>query len=540
MCKRSPQRLWFLGAAVAAVLALGGAGGGLSPAGTAGAVEPAALATYHYNDARTGGDPQEHVLTAAAVRQRSLRRLWTAGVEGDLYASPLVIPGVAVRGRPTTVVYAATEHDAVYAFDAATGARLWGPVSLGTPVPRASLPCGNIDPVGITGTPVVDRASGTLFAVAQTITDGGRTRAYRIAALSLDAGTMRPGWPVTIEPPPAGSVRFDAGPQQQRGALTFLHGVVYVPFGGYWGDCGDYHGWVVAVPVSSPARQEAYATPTTRMGGIWAPGGMAADGEGRLYAGTGNSDSRGRVDFGEAVLRLETAPALRFSGLARDYFMPSNYVPLNDTDTDLGSVTPIVLPDQPDTATPHLVFTAGKQGVAYLINRDNMGGVAKGDGVGGEGVYSRCVFGDCRSGGGRVFSAGAYWDGGPAGRFVYLPGVGRGAQPQPCRGSGGVVALRLGASAQSRRATLDVAWCSPSMGDPGAPVVTGTGGAAVVWVIDTAAGVLHAFDARTGAALYSSGSGDSPGATHRFVTPAVFDGRVYVGAARAVVAYGLK
>ncbi|HEV2439814.1 MAG TPA: PQQ-binding-like beta-propeller repeat protein [bacterium] len=539
MPKRSRSAGWFLVPVLAAALGFGAWDGGAGAA-PAGAPDASGIQTFHHDLARTGWDPNEHILTPEAVRSRSLRRLWTAPVEGDVYASPLVVPGVTVRGQARTVVYIATEHDAVYAFDAESGARVWGPVSVGTPVPRSSLPCGNIDPAGITGTPVADRASGTLFAVAQTTPDGGRTRSYRIAALSLDTGAVRSGWPVTIDPPASNGLRFDARPQQQRGALTFLRGVVYVPFGGYWGDCGDYHGWVVAVPVASPGRQEAYATPTSRMGGIWAHGGIAADADGRLYAGTGNSDSGGRVDFGEAVLRLESSPSLRFSGSTRDYFMPSNYVSLNDTDTDLGSLTPIVLPDQPGTATPHLVFAAGKQGVVYLVNRDNMGGVAKGNGVSGEGVYSRCVFGDCRRGGGRIFSAGAYWDGGGAGRFVYLPGTGGGAQPEPCRGSGGVVALRLGVSAQSHASTLDVAWCSPGMRDAGAPAVTGGGANGIVWVIDTGAGALHAFEARGGAPLYASGNGDGPGATHRFITPAVFDGRVYVGAAHALVAYGLK
>jgi hypothetical protein len=537
MLKRSRPGLRFLVAAAAAALFTGTGFGGTAPAAP-GQAGTAGLETFHYDNARTGWNPGEHVLTASAVRSRSLRRLWSAPVEGEIYASPLAVPGVLVRGQPRTLVYVATEHDDVYAFDAESGGRVWGPVSLGTPVPRSSLPCGNIDPVGITSTPAADRASGTLFAVAQTSADGGRTRSYRIAALSLDAGTVRPGWPVTIDPPPSNGLKFDPRPQQQRAALTFLRGVVYVPFGGYWGDCGDYHGWVVGVPVAAPGKQQSYATPTGRMGGIWAPGGIAADGAGRLYAGTGNSDSNGRVDYGEAVLRLETSPALHFSGSPRDFFMPSNYVSLNDTDTDLGSFTPIVLPDQPGTATPRLVFTAGKQGVGYLINRDDMGGVAKPNGAAGEGVYSRCIFGgECRGGGGRIFSAGAYWDGGPAGRFVYVPGTGRAAQPEPCHGTGGIAALRLGVSAASHASVLDVAWCSPTMGDAGAPVVTGSGASAVVWVVDASSGTLHAFEARTGATLYTS---DPLGATHRFITPAVLDGRVYIGAARELVAYGLK
>jgi hypothetical protein len=375
---------------------------------------------------------------------------------------------------------------------------------------------------------------------AQTTPDGGRTRFYRVAALDLGTGAEHPGWPVTIAPPASNGFRFDSAAQQERAALSLVHGIVYVAFGGYWGDCGEYHGWVVAVPVAAPAKQEAYATPTRRMGGIWAHGGMSADGEGRLYAGTGNSDSGGRVDFGEAVLRLETAPSLRFSATGHDFFMPSNFASLNDTDSDLGSFTPMVLPDQPGTSTPHLLFTAGKQGVAYLINRDDMGGVAKGDGKNGEGVFSRCVFGPCGRGGFSVFSAGAYWDGGAAGRFVYVPGTGRSAQPAPCRNSGGIVALRLGVGAQSHASTVDVAWCSPARRDAGAPAVTGSASTGVVWVIDTAEGTLHAIDARTGASVLGGESGEAIGATHRFITPAVFGGRVYIGAARDVTAYGLR
>lgn len=540
MPKRSPSPSWLLGPVMAAALATGFPAAPLSRPAAAAAGTRAGVVTFHYDEARIGWDPAERVLTPQALRSGSFRRLWEAPVEGDVYASVLVVPRVAVRGAPKTLVYVATEHNAVYAFDAASGAPIWGPVSIGTPVPRSSLPCGNIDPVGITSTPVAVPSSGVLFVLAQTTSDGGRTRSYRVAALDLANGSVHAGWPVTIDPPASNGIKFDAGVQQQRGALTFLHGVVYVPFGGYYGDCGDYHGWIVAVPVASPQKQESYATPTTRMGGIWAHGGMSADGEGRLYAGTGNSATAGRIDFGQAVLRLETSPSLRFSATSRDYFIPSNYVALNDTDSDLGSGTPMVLPDQPATSTPHLIFAAGKQGVGYLINRDDMGGVGKGNGVAGEGVFSRCVFGSCGRAGFSVFSAPAYWDGGDAGRFVYVPGPGMGAQPAPCRGSGGVVALRLGVAAQSHASTVDVAWCSPSMRDAGAPAVTGTGSNGIVWVIDTAAGALHALDARTGASLLGSANGEPIGGTHRFVTPAVFDGRVYIGTARGIVAYGLK
>jgi hypothetical protein len=340
-------------------------------------------------------------------------------VEGEIYAEPLVVPGLAMFGRVRTVVYTATNRDAVYALDAADGHPLWGPVSLGQPVPRSALSCGGIDPVGVTGTPVLDRGAGTLYVVGLTTPDGGRTKTYTIAALDVKSGAMRPGWPVQIEPPRSAGVRFEPAAQQQRGALLLSHGVVYVPFGGYRGGCGASHRWVVAVPTASPRAQEAFATPTHRMGGIWTAGGIAADSRGDLYVATGNSDSTAAVDVGDSVIRLRPFPALGFSGTPRDYFTPNNFVALNAAGEDLGSSVPLVLPDRPTGSTPRLLFIEGKQGVAYLLNRDNLGGVGAGNGVTGEGVFSRCVFGTCEGDAPQTFSAPAYWDGGSGGAYAY-------------------------------------------------------------------------------------------------------------------------
>ncbi|HLJ59698.1 MAG TPA: hypothetical protein VKZ50_08200 [bacterium] len=490
--------------------------------------------TFHGDFARTGWNAAERTLTPDTVRGGRFGKLWTSSTDGEIYAEPLVVSGVVVAGAvPRTLVYVVTERDLVYAFDAAAGKVAWGPVSLGAPVSRASLPCGNIDPVGITSTPVIDRAASTLYVVGLTTPDGGQTKVYKAAALDLATGRMRPGWPATIAPPPSGGRRFDPGTQQQRGALALVRGVVYVPFGGYWGDCAQYHGWVVGVPAGDPAHQQSYAVPTGRMGAIWAAGGIAVDASGRLYASTGNSDSEGPVDFGNAVIRLETQPALRFSGAAQDYFVPSNFVALNDRDTDLGSTAPLLLPPQPGPV-PHLVFIAGKQGVAYLINADNMGGVSKGNGISGEAVYSRCVFGSCQGGGPQVFSSAAYWDAGVGGRFVLVPG--RGSQPSPCRGTGGVAALKLGAAPG-----FDVAWCSGSMRNAGAPAVSSAGAdGGLVWVVDSGEGVLHALNGLTGAEVYASSGADALSGAHQFITPAVAGGRVYVGAGHTVVAYGLR
>lgn len=525
-------RLWVLALVCLALsLAAGGAAAPQAPAG----VE---VLLFHGDAARTGWNAQESVLTPEAVGSGAFGSLWTSRIEGEIYAEPLVARDVPAGGGTRTVVYAVTNRDLVYAFDAAAGGRVWGPVSLGSPVGRASLLCGNVDPVGITSTPVIDRASSTLYAVGLTTPDRGRTKVYKMAALDLATGAMRPGWPVVIDPPPASGLRFDAAVQQQRGALILVHGIVYVPFGGYFGDCGGYHGWVVGVPVAAPSQQQAFATPTRRMGGIWAAGGIAADGAGNLYAATGNSDSGGRVDLGNSVIRLTTSPTLSFSGRPGDFFIPSNFVELNETDTDLGSATPLVLPPQPGSATPDLLFIAGKQGVGYLVNRAGMGGASRGDGVEGEGVYSRCVFGTCRNGRPEVFSASAYWDGGEGARLVLVPG--RGSQPAPCRGSGGVVALRLQTAPGTGAQTFGVEWCSPSMRDPGAPAVSGSGRGGVVWVVDTGSGTLYALRASTGEKVYESGPEAAAGGFHRFVTPAIANGRVYLGATHAVTAFGLR
>lgn len=536
---RSPRRaLEGVGSAVVLLTLISGLL--CSPsAATAPTDQGVAVLTFRGDAARTGWNSAERRLTLEAVRTRGVGRLWTASVEGEIYAEPLVVPGVVVHGVPRTLVFIVTEQNRVFALDADTGARVWGPVSLGPPVPRDTLPCGDIDPVGITGTPVIDRAASTLYAAGLTTADGGRTKFYILGAIDLATGALRPGWPVVITPPASSGLHFDPQIQEQRAALTLLHGVVYVPFSGYFGDCGEYHGWVVGIPIASPHRQQAFATPTHRMGGIWAAGGIAADAAGNLYAATGNSDSSGPVDLSNSVIRLSTTPTLTFSGAARDYFTPSNFVGLNETDTDLGSSAPLVLPDLPGAAPQRLAFIAGKQGVGYLINRDNMGGVGKGNGVTGEGVFSRCLFGDCQGFGRASFSASAYWDSGSAGRLILVPG--RGTQPAPCGGSGGVVALRLVVAPGTGAPTFDVAWCSPSMQDPGAPTISSTGTAGgLVWVVDASAGLLYALDAATGAAVYVSAGPDAPGRMHRFITPTVAGGRVYIGAAQTVTAYGLR
>ncbi len=246
---------------------------------------------------------------------------WAAEVDGEIYAEPLVVSGVAVLGRVRTVVYVVTGRDVIYAFDAANGGRLWGPVSLGSPVTRASYPCAAVDPVGITSTPVLDREAGTLYVVGLTASLGGHAATYLITALDIKSGTVRPGWPVPISPPPSSGSTFDGMAEQQRGALLLMGGVVYVPFGGNDGGCGDAHDWIVAVRASAPRGQQSIVIPGRQPRGIGESGGIAADPGGNLYAAAGAGGAGPAA--GNSVIRLTTSPTLGFSGAARDVFTPS-------------------------------------------------------------------------------------------------------------------------------------------------------------------------------------------------------------------------
>jgi outer membrane protein assembly factor BamB len=222
---------------------------------------------------------------------------------------------------------------------------------LGTPVDGGSLPCGDINPSGITGTPVADASSNTLYVVAFL----GAGTHHELFALDLANGATR--WHRSIDPPGlAGRV------EQERGAATITNGRVYVPYGGLFGDCGPYKGAVVSVALDGQGDLTSYIVPTTREAGIWHPGGPAVDGAGDLFVSTGNSDSSGNFDYGNAAVRL--SPQLK----ALDYFAPTNWLRLNRGDVDLGSIGPALV-------GTNRVVAGGKQGIAYLLDRAHLGNI---------------------------------------------------------------------------------------------------------------------------------------------------------------------
>src|SRR5262249_25816285 len=254
---------------------------GGSPDGGSGIVAASSVLEHHRRPSRDGfyTDP---AFTPAAAAGLHLDATFNAHTQGRAYAQPLYLAGP--NGRDGLTV--ATEENNVYVLDAANGATIVQR-NLGAAVRRSQLPCGNIDPLGITGTPIVEPTSGTLFLDAMTVPTGGSSPSHLVFALSVDDLSTRPGWPVDVSARVQSTVRFDPTIQNQRSALALLNGTLYVAYGGHWGDCRDYHGWVLGVPVSTPNNVVAWSTRAVG-GGIWGPGGIASDGT-SLFVATGNT-----------------------------------------------------------------------------------------------------------------------------------------------------------------------------------------------------------------------------------------------------------
>jgi hypothetical protein len=457
--------------------------------------------TQHHNHYNRDGLYIDPAFTYSAASNLTRNVNFNGAIDGNVYAQPLYIEGGPGGGA---VVIAVTESNYVYALDAVSGNIVWQD-HLGPPVPLSALPCGNINPLGITGTPVVDLANRALFVDAMVTTNGGTTKQHLIFSLNVDTGATNSGWPVNVNAAAlftnstANVTAFTSVSQNQRGALAFLDGYVYVPYGGHNGDCSTYHGWIVGVQENDPTNVLAWAT-TANGGGAWGHGGIASDDGIHPYLATGNTFGAGSTwQGGDAIVRFQPGPV--FSGLTNDYWAPTNWPTLDSRDQDLGSSGPLIV-DVPGATPSQLVFAFGKDGNAYLLNRTNLSGVSAATttlGVGGAARNASVTY---------QTSLGTY---------VALDN------------GGFLVALRIGASSPP---TISVAW-SVALNGQGSPFVTSTDGTnnAIVWVIGSEGDQrLHGYNGDTGAVIFNGGGANQLMAnTRRFNTAMAARGRIFVG-----------
>jgi hypothetical protein len=515
--------------------------------------------TYHNDFFRTGQNTNETILTPANVNTNSFGLVYAYPVDGQIYGQPLYVSGLAIPGQGThNVVFVATMHDSVYAFDAdsnagANGGLIWH-VSLGTSAITPNSDFGNrygayhdIRPeVGIVGTPVIDLATGTLFLDA--FTHEGSSYVHRVHALNLQTRAEQANSPVVVSASiPGGGVgssggvlAFDAKNNGlQRVALTLAGGILYVTHSGF-ADTNPYHGWILGFDQNTLQQLTNYifnTTPNSTVagyggnageGGLWMGGnGPGVDNNTNLYVmvanGIFNANTNG-TEYADSFLRLSTTDGLAVA----DYFTPYNQTNLAASDSDLGSGGPVLLPDEAGSAAhPHLLVGAGKAGVIYLVDRDAMGHFNSSN----DNQIVQRVAGAISG----VFSSPAYFN-----HRLYYQGVGD--------------HLKVLSINNATLSTSALSQSSGTIGFPGAtPSISANGtNNAIAWVLDNSAvtsgtpsgpAVLHAFNAYNLAQeLYNSrqaGSRDTASYAVKTTVPTVVNGKVYVGGASALSVYGL-
>jgi hypothetical protein len=505
-------------------------------------VAPAQIVTAQYDNARTGAILTETTLTPANVNVGRFGKRFTLPVDGDVYGQPLFVPRVEIPGKGIhNVIFVATEHNTVYAFDAETPQdALWHVSFLNaaagvTTVPARDVSCRFIAPeIGITPTPVIDIASGTIYVLARTKESRGMLSSDRyvqkLHALAITTGAEKFGGPVEIAAAvkgtgaggSGGEVKFDPLRELPRAAMLLANHQVYLMWGSSC-DVGPYHGWVMSYDAATLKQTAVLNTsPDAEESGIWqSDNGPAADEAGSVYLATGNGRftvAGGGRDYGDSLLKLAGV------GLkVMDFFTPFNEKVLNKDDADLGSGGPVLLPRQPGDPRG-LALVGGKDGGLYVLDRDRLGKYqAESNSHAVQVIKNR----------GGVYAAPAYWNG-----HVYFLSSG-----EP-----------LAAFAVSKGKLSDTpdAVGMQRFGNPGAtPAISANGKRdGIAWLIETKTwngadkpAVLRAYDASNVAReLYNSEQNidrDRVGLTLRFTIPTVVNGRVYVDAKGGVDVYGL-
>lgn len=511
--------------------------------------------TYHDDLSRDGANLHEYALTPGNVNSSSFGKIFSCAVDGAVYAQPLWVANLQVGGAAHNIVLVATAHDSLYAFDAdaAPCSELWH-VSLidaahggtGGEVTVPGGPSGNLvgvgdgdmtPEVGVTGTPVIDPTTDTLYVVSKSMNAAGTSFFQRLHAIDPTSGAEKAGSPVTIAGTAPGTgdggstVSFNARMENQRAGLALVNGTVYIAWGSHE-DAQPYYGWMMAYTYNGSSFAQTSvlnAAPNAREGGIWMSGAApAADEQGRLYALTGNaafdatSATAPNDDYGDSLLELS------LSLQVLQYFTPSDQHSDQIYNNDFGSGGAAVLADLPaGSPVTHLVFAGGKDGSLYVFNRDALGGYGDGNAwqvisVGTEGDLNAATPGV-------IFTVGAIWD-----DTYYLAGA---AGPlQAYRLDPATAKLSLAATATSPSGGFGYPGSTPSISSSG-----GTNG--VVWVLDdsqyctTASpgcgpAVLHAYDASdVTKELWNSAkaSADQAGNAVKFTLPTIANGKVYIG-----------
>lgn len=499
--------------------------------------------TYHNDNQRTGRNPYEATLTPKNVNSNTFGKLFVINTDGKVDAQPLYAPNISIAGGTHNVLFVASEHDTVYAFDADNGSPLWHVTMLKSgETPSDDRGCGQVTPqIGVTATPVIDLSAGphgTIYVTAMSKDPSGNYH-QRLHALDITTGSEEFGGPVDVvakylgtgDNSQSGSVIFDPAQYKERPGLLLLNHIVYT----FWSshcDAGPYTGWIISYNQATLAQQSVLnITPNGRQGAIWAAGaGPAADGTGHIYFLVGNGtfdttlDKNGfpiNGDYGNAFMKLSTANGKL--GVA-DYFNMYNTVQESNADEDLGSGGAMVLPNIRDSSGDihHLAVGAGKDQNIYLTNRDNMG---KFNPNNNNQIYQELPGALA----GSVFSMPAFW----SNRIYY-----------------GAVADVIRAFAFDTSAKLNptpVAQSSNSFGYPGTtPSISGNSAAnAIVWAAENGSpAVLHAYNAQTLVELYNSNQAangrDHFGNGNKFITPTIANGKVYVGTTSGVGVFGLR
>jgi len=481
--------------------------------------------TYHNDDVRDGVNANETVLTLANVNSQQFGKKYAFPVDGQIYAQPLYLPNLTIGGTAHNVVFAATENDTVYAFDADgfSTTPLWQN-HLGTAANNTVDPEGISPILGITSTPVIDATSGTMYVV--TDTEESSKRVYRLHALDLTTGAEKFGGSVVIDGSVPGTgvdsvngqITLEKGCYQRAGlALDTVTNAVYIGIG----HC--VHGWMLAYDKTS-LQQIAImnTTPDGDGGSYWGGGGAPAidDSTGDLYATTGVDAGDTMSGYNDSVVRLNAADLS-----VLDYFMPSNEAYLDENDLDLGSGSGIIMPDN-SSSTPHEYIGGGKDGRIFVVNRDNMGQFQVTDHVIQE-VQTGVQWYD------NMFDTPAFWNG-----FIYYH----------CEND--VLKAYSWDANTGLLSTSSVGQGNVVYGIHGATASISANGLSngIVWEIESTnqgsgPAILHAYDAMNVAnELYNSSqapSRDTAGTAVKFTVPTVTDGHVFVGTANELDVYGL-